>query len=203
MWCQLSHESGTVPPMTTEQVVGQVIGEHLYRLRVAAGETQADAAKRIAECGLPWKRDQVIALETGNRKSVSVEELVILSWAYNIHISEWFTGSGEILLAPDTYISRVDLERELRGERVSRPRDIDFSEVVELEADERVAQRLGVDTSEVTRIARDLWGHTLTDERNRRLEDSGKSDPKELRTLRAGMTKRLMKEISLQLEENA
>lgn len=195
--CQLSHVRGTLTRMTSDSV-GHTVGENLHRIRVSAGESQAETAQRLQRHGLDWKRDQVAALETGRRTSVGVDELLILSWAYDVPMAEWFTGEGRVSLGTDLDAEREDVRDALSGKRKRRALVLDFATAPDLEADARVAERLGVDQDEVTRIAHELWGHSLTDERNKRLPTG---DPKTLRTLRGGMTKRLMREVELYMKE--
>jgi hypothetical protein len=187
--------------MTSDPTIAQVVGERLHRLRVHAGQTQLEAARHLQSYGLAWTRDHVASLETGRRESVGVDELVILASAYQTKISDWFPSSGRVILGQDFTIERSVLRAALSGGRPPvRPRTFDFSDVPDLEADQRVADRLGVDLEVVTRAARALWGHSLTEERNRRLATKGK-DPKAIRTLRSGMTKRLMREVDTYLKE--
>lgn len=192
--------------MTNEtSSIGLVVGENLKRLRIAAGESQAECAQRLRSHGLDWARNHVASLETDRRATITVEELVILAWAYKTTPAELFAGDGLVALTPALDAERETLRSTLGGKktgpRAATAHVIDFSNVVELEADERVASRLGVDTEVVTRIARERWGHTLTDERNRRLADAGTKDPRALRTLRGGMTKRLMREVEQHVQE--
>lgn len=172
-------------------------------MRVLAGESQSEAAQRLARHGLDWKRDHVAALENGRRASVSIEEVVIMSAAYGVCLDEWFAGQGEVQLTSAVSTTRDELRDVLRGKGLRRAttRVLDMSSVEDLEADERAASRLGVETRDVTRIAHELWGHSLTAERNRRLADSPTKDPKAMRTVRGGMTKRLMREVELHMKE--
>lgn len=184
--------------------VGLVVGENLKRLRIAVGESQAECAQRLRGHNLDWTRDHVASLENGRRTTVSVEELIILSWAYGMAPAEMFQGQGPVALSPTFSIDLEVMRKALNGKtgwRTARPRVIDFSESIDLEADERVANRLGVDIEVVTRIARERWGHTLTEERNRRLADAPTKEPQAMRTLRSGMTKRLMREMQQYLDE--
>lgn len=188
----------------TSDSTGATVGENLHRLRILAGESQAEAAQRLARHGLDWKRDHVAALENGRRASVAVDELVIMSSAYGVRLDEWFAGHGDVQLSPAISVDRSEIRDVLRGKgilRAATPRELDFSDAEDLEADERVAKRLGVETQEVTRIAHELWGHSLTQERNRRLADSPAKDPKAMRTVRGGMTKRLLREVELHMKE--
>lgn len=197
--CQLVHVRGMFARMTSDSV-GHTVGENLHRIRVSAGESQAEAAQRLKAHGLDWKRDHITALENDRRTSVGVDELLILSWAYDVPMAEWFAGMGRVSLGTDLDAEREDVRDALEGRPNRRSFVVDFSAAPDLEADARVAERLGVDQDEVTRIAHELWGHSLTDERNKRLPTG---DPKTLRTLRGGMTKRLMREVELYMKRRS
>lgn len=186
----------------TTKTTSETVGENLRAARIRAGENQSQCATRLRLYGLDWSRDKVASAENGRRGSIAVEELLILSLAYKVPLAEWFAGDEPVQLSPDLSMSREDIRKALQGKRIkTRPVVLDFTDVEDLEADERAATRLGVDQDQVTDTARELWGHTLTAERNARLAELGTKTPKELRTLRAGMTKRLIREIEEVISE--
>lgn len=192
---------GTVLRMTTK-TTSATVGENLRAARIRAGEDQSQCAARLRLYGLDWSRDKVASTESGRRGSIAVEELLILSAAYKLPLTEWFAGDGQVQVTAEVAVARDDVRKMLQGKRVKPwPIVIDFTDVEDFEADERAATRLGVDQDQVTATARELWGHTLTAERNARLAELGTKTPKELRTLRAGMTKRLTREIEEAMPE--
>lgn len=193
--------SGTVLCMTSK-TTGATVGENLRAARIQAGEDQSQCATRLRRHGLDWSRDKVASTENGRRGSIAVEELLILSVAYKVPLAEWFAGEGQVQVTPEVAVDRDEVRKMLQGKMIkNRPVVLDFTDVEDLEADERAATRWGVDQDQVTATARELWGHTLTAERNARLAELGTKTPKELRTLRAGMTKRLMREIEEAMSE--
>ena len=71
---------------------------------------------------------------------------------------------------------------------------VDFTDVPDVDRTEQtVANKLGVEAPDVQRAAHQLWGHPFTQERDRRIGEG--ISPARARTLRAGMTKRLIREI--------
>lgn len=174
--------------------VGQSVGENLYRLRVKAGESQSDCAKRINEWGMNWAQSHVSSFESGKRTTVTVEELMILSWAYGVPMSEWFEGTGTLGVGNADDVDRTEARKLLQGNVPTRV-IVDFSEAEDTGADDSIARSMGIESEAVRRIAVELWGHTATTERDRRLSEHKGKTPKELRTLRGGMTKRLRREI--------
>lgn len=61
-----------------------LIADRVRRLRRDAGLSQADLAARIAERGPDWGRTTVAKLESGGRKSVSVQELLALALVFDV-----------------------------------------------------------------------------------------------------------------------
>ena len=173
---------------------GWVVGHNLYRVRSENGESQTQCARRVSEYGLEWTRDQVASLELGRRESITIDELIILSAAYRVSLDSWFQGTDSIDVAGCVSMSRESIRATLRG---VAPIIIPTPPVdaPPLECDVYVANRLGVNHAHITHIARSLWGRTLTEERDHRLDDSPDKDPKVMRTKRAGVTKQLMAEI--------
>ncbi|MGY1865279.1 helix-turn-helix domain-containing protein [Nocardia gipuzkoensis] len=183
--------------MTTDSV-GKVVGENLRRARIGMGESQGEAAIRLQEAGMKWRRDHIASLENGRRPVVSIEELVILTWAYGKPLSYWFEGEGDIAIGSSMTTPRAGMRTLVEGgrRRSMISRTVDFTNVEDFSADDRIAQRLGVDQAEVTAIAVRLWGHSATKERDKRLAaEMPDADPSALRTLRSATTKRLIKEI--------
>ncbi|MBH0781350.1 helix-turn-helix domain-containing protein [Nocardia bovistercoris] len=187
----------------TEKRTGHVVGLNLKRIRVKAGDSQSECAQRVSAFGLNWAQSHVSSLESGNRKSVSIEELLILSDAYKVQLHEWFDGDGFVDLNDEYTVSRSDIQHALKGEADhDASRVLDFRNDVRLPADESIAVRLDIDRDVVIGIACELWGHTATEERDKRLAHHGTKDPAAMRNLRGGMTKRLANEIKLHREES-
>lgn len=71
--------SGSVEPVTVQ------VGRRVSTLRKAAGLTQEDLGQQVADLGLPgWGRTTVAKLESGGRKSVSVQELLALGLVFGV-----------------------------------------------------------------------------------------------------------------------
>ncbi|MFD4438106.1 helix-turn-helix domain-containing protein, partial [Bacillus safensis] len=96
------------------KTAGATVGENLRRVRIRAGESQAECAARVAGHGLAWSRDNVAALEGGRRAEVNVSELFILSAAYGLPVSDWFAGDGDVQLTATTRASRSDMREVLQ-----------------------------------------------------------------------------------------
>ena len=210
MWCQLdhewlcnTHERGTITRMTEPTALGVAIGETLYRQRIARGQTQDDVAETARLAGLDWKRDHVASLENGRRRSITLEELILLSAAYQLPLADWFEGDGEIRLSDYVPIERSVLRSILgRGRPLTGYVVVDFTDVPDVDRTEQaVSHKLGVEAPDVQRAALKLWGRSFAEERDRRIGEG--VAPSRLRTLRAGMTKRMTREIEPHLREQS
>ena len=188
------HESWQSLCMTT---TAQIVGANLHAQRIKRGWTQDQVAQQIRACGLNWNQDHVSNLEKGARETIRFDELLILSDAFHVPLTVWFEGDGDVVIAGHTSLTRAEIRQALTGEvPFPEPIIVDFSKVDDYTiADRRAAERLGVPEHRVTAAAVKLWGHTLTEERDHRL---GGSDA---RNLRAGMTKRLIREIAPHVQE--
>lgn len=130
-----------------------------------------------------------------------MEEFILLSAAYDLPLSDWFQGDGEVRLSYGVQIERGAL-RGVLGK--GRPWSIvvDFTDVPDVDrVEQAVSHKLGVEAPDVQRVALELWGRSFAEERDRRIGEG--VAPSRLRTLRAGMTKRMTREIEPHLREQS
>ncbi|GLB64064.1 hypothetical protein NCCP2495_19430 [Dietzia sp. NCCP-2495] len=187
----------------SESSTGRIVGENLRKQRISAGLSQAEVASKANSMGLSWAQANVTTIETGRRQSITIDELLVLSIVFECPLSSWFAGTGDVAVTEHMSMKRSVIREALAGETPtpSRVVSVDFSTVEDYSADESAARVLGITQEQVTQIAVDLWGHSLTAERDKRLSEHADKSPRELRTLRGGMTKRLSKIIRQQMEE--
>lgn len=95
--------------------LGQLLGDRLQWIRAQSGMTRDEVARRAQQVGLPWSRTIVEAFESGKRRSVSLEELILLSYAFRIEPGDWFVGEGWAQLAPDAMASLGVIRTMLAG----------------------------------------------------------------------------------------
>lgn len=203
----------------TPVTMGRVVGENVRHLRESHQLTQAELARKLQAFGLRWTRSNIAALEAGNRDSVDLGIVLLLALALNSPIEELFAGDGLVQLgfevstrrqdcralfssSPDL---RVDLvfsggaserrDRAIRDHNVEMPRDTRFIDVMPVQADNELAERLGVMPAEVTDAAHGLWGLTLHQERDRRIGMLGHMPANERRARRGHLTRELAREI--------
>jgi len=95
--------------------LGQLLGDRLKTIREERGLTQDEFARRARQVGLPWSAITVDSFETGQRKSVALEELLLLSYAFRVDPGDWFVGNGWAELAPDAMASLGVIRSMLAG----------------------------------------------------------------------------------------
>ena len=101
--------------MSGARGLGQLLGDRLKELREEQGLSQDEVARRARVVGLPWARATVIAFENGQRKSVALEELLLLSYAFSVEPGDWFVGRGWAKLTPDAMASLKVIRAMLAG----------------------------------------------------------------------------------------
>jgi transcriptional regulator with XRE-family HTH domain len=104
--------------------LGQLLGDRLKELREEQGLSQEEVARRARVVGLPWARATVMAFENGQRKSVALEELLLLSYAFSVEPGEWFVGRGWAKLTPDAMASLKVIRAMLTGSPATQWRRI-------------------------------------------------------------------------------
>ena len=193
------------------------VGRRLRELREEAGRSQNELANSARRAGIDWTRASVASLESG-RRGLSADEFVLLPVALKI-----LTGRDQWALAdllPDEWIRfpvgvgvRVharSLRRLLAGETVEawaggagtarEMRRIADQLDQQSEAVRHVAQRLNVGPGTVSRLADELWGRTLDDEREhrvtQRLGDRARASGRaHLQAIRGHATRDLIEEL--------
>lgn len=197
-------------PATEIPLVGHVVGENLKRLRTEWRLTQAEAARRLQAAGIRWTRSHVAAFEAGNRETVDVGTLILIARAFEVPPRELFAGEGRVRLSADTVWTRRVLRELLSGERkVSEAAELSqhawrifielasgtYTVVNPYQADTELASRMGVAPADLIRAAEGLWGHSLQQERDRRIAEFEPMGAAERRARRGHITRVLTKEL--------
>jgi transcriptional regulator with XRE-family HTH domain len=204
-----------------------VVGANVRRLREVEGVTQAELVEKCERMGLHWARSKLSALEAGRRPTTGLGELLTFAMALHAPVSEMFAGEGKVIITPTSFeIARRGVEALLSAE----PSPIDSSTSSpwafpagssskgDLEASEgdlearakdlrgRLARLIEVlDSTEdvVRRQIEDQYGHDLTTERDRRVEEMGPMSLRERRARRGHVTRQLVGELREALEESS
>jgi transcriptional regulator with XRE-family HTH domain len=199
------------------------IGRRIRQLRDERGFTQGDVAHAARIYGLGWTRATVAAIESGAR-NLSAEELVLLpvligeltapsdgTWEVYLELRDLIPDDDrdlEIDLAPGEpggpypwpwHVVRAILSSQLADAFPASPRpneDLDLPGEVE----ERAAVRLGVPVDLVMEASYRLWGHSLTAERDRLMQERGGDiTPSTRRAIRGRITRELVKHLQVVL----
>lgn len=209
------------PDHADSRPLRQVIGEAVRRVREAAGARQDDVARTARLYGLAWDHSRVAALERGE-KAVGIEELVTLLMIltdvcnHPVTISELIPNDANIRLTDSVSTDGITFRGMLAGQTVSfvsrramvdeitrRVMDAFEERGVPGVAEERAARRLGISTATLTTATRDLWGRTLTEERDRVVAERADTDddPGRLRALRGRVTRQLVDELAKEIKK--
>lgn len=204
----------------------QTIGAEIRRLRENRGvQQEAIAAAARSVFGLEWTRGTVTAIELG-RRGLSPSEVVLLPLVLaeadvtgGRVYAPWDlipdSDGGEIDVAPGFSLP-FRMVRNLLGERRRESPEAVAADVARVAAaiepnrnaliardaagaaETKVATALGVPAIAVARAARDLWGHSLTAEREARIEreSNAATAPRRLQALRGHITRQLVVELT-------
>jgi transcriptional regulator with XRE-family HTH domain len=181
-----------------ETTVGRLIGHNLREIRGERGLTQEEAAVALQAVGLPWTRAHVASLESGRREDLTLGELLLLCAAFRAPLLRWFKEDepGMIRLGDGAAAAGVDIRAVLTGQN---PADllgpVLTQEPLHSDVEMHAARRLGVAPAEVRTMARRLWGRTLIEEREARLDQEASHAAGPAKGRRGHITRALLREI--------
>lgn len=187
----------------TAPSLAEIVGANLRRVRESRQLTRSDTVRLIWErTGQAWSISEIDILENAKRVSVTVNDLVTLACAFDLPALAFLDGNGAVQIG-DGF--RAPLE-SLMGDAAPRRLGDSGSTPDTLapwltETDESVATRLGITRDQAVETARELWGHTATQERDRRLGDTSAVPPRSLQGKRGAMTRALTAEIRAALAD--
>lgn len=161
--------------------VDEVVGRNLRRLREEKGLTQDQVASFLRFWGMRWTRGMVANTERG-RRTLDLGEIAAWCSALDCSVFDLLAGNEEVVVGKDLprvrgprlIPSTPRLRNLLQGRPWSTPLDPEdqLKETPERAArgDTEIwaARRLGIDPLSVSKLAFQLWGHSLTAERDRR-----------------------------------
>ncbi|MFI6100778.1 helix-turn-helix transcriptional regulator [Lentzea sp. NPDC051213] len=202
--------------------VGAVVGKNLERLRRRAQMTQHEAARLFARRGAPLSRSKIAAIEAGERTHLTFADVLVIAHTYNVEVAELFDGHGPVAIAEHVVLSRPVIRGLLRGTNVPegsvswdpQTHQAELLRIADVraegdavtvgkfrlaDADHALAQRLNVAPQIVVDIALQIWGNTLTEERDARVSRFGALDRGERHAHRGHITRELSQEIEAEL----
>ncbi len=194
--------------MKTATPLSRAIGERLREVRELRKLTQDEVARAARAYGLRgWRRSTVTAVEAGLREISLQGELFLLLCALEIPLSDLLPiGSDRIELTSGFSIRSEQLTQMLTKKIYrlrAKPAHITvktYPAVMQVKADaageteKKAAKVLGVKPVDVAKAARRLWGVSLPEERDRRLE-SRDASPRTIQALRGHVTRELLEEL--------
>lgn len=198
--------------------VGAVVGLNVRRLREEKVLTQHELVQLWRRHGLNWARSKLSALESGARPSMSMGDLVIMAVSLRVPLAELLEGVGPVRLDPnEAELDRADMRRLMAGEVIDPEKLAVGPETVErqrthqsqvpaelpVQADVELAQRLRVHPLEVVNTALGMFdNHTLTTERDRRVERMGAMSAQERTAHRGHITRELAELVTARLRRD-
>lgn len=202
--------------------VGAVVGENLERLRRRARMTQHEAARLFARRGAPLSRSKIAAIEAGERPNLAFADILVMAHTFNVEVAELFDGTGPVAIAEHVVLSRPVIRGLLRGTNVQEgsvswdplTQHTELLRIADVraegdamtagqfrlvDADHTLARRLNVAPQIVVDVALQMWGNTLTEERDARVARFGGMDLGERQAHRGHITRELSQEIEAEL----
>ena len=191
-----------------------VLSTNVYKARRFVGMTQDELAANMRALGVPWDRTVVTRIESGER-GVKAQELALLvrmlgtdldalcSWPDPYRITDTAVRFPDrTITANEPVLAREEMADALRavigviGPAGLKPDLITHAKVERHDdATAKAATALGLTGFQTAALARHLWGCSLTEERNRRVEASPSDTRGSLAIRRGHVTRGLQQEM--------
>jgi len=184
--------------------LAQVVGQNVRRLREQLGWSQEEAAIQLQAQGTTWTKALLASLESGRREGIELGGLLQLAWAFDVPLAEFFDGGDDIRIndhmLTDAGAVRMAVSGEPFAAQLSEEAQDQMTTNQLMGADAALARRLAIDTDTVIATARELWGRTLTEQRDSELAEREIVNELSLPIYRGHITKRLSKELEKALD---
>ncbi len=178
-----------------------LIAQRLTEVLADEGLRREDLAQAMTQLGFRWTAN-IATQVTTRRRSLSLLELAGLCCALRRPLDDFLRRDAEIPLPAGGNVEVEDVRQALahgawvwasKAQTFSRIRSayVDYTE-----AAIKAARRLGVSLPQVDAASRELWGHTLGQERDRRVKRADGESPRTLQARRGHVTRELMSELS-------
>ncbi len=199
--------------------LGAVVGQNVRRIREERLITQGELEALWKAHGLNWARSKISALESGHRPQISAAELLVMAVSLQVTVPGLLAIEGSIRLEPyDVDLEANQVMQLLAGDQSQSKPDPSWAEqqsvVVRMS---QVGTRSGESEAATARWAelfnmeprlfivftRKVFdGRTLTEERDRQLENLGDVTFQRRTALRGHVTRRLLGQLEQFLEDH-
>ncbi len=200
--CFITGLSRTVADMTSTErpTLDDVIAGSVRRLRQANGWNQGDLAEAMASVG--WSTSTVVSVETG-RRQVKASEFVRLCIQLGVKPDDLLAGDGLYDLDADGW-SQADLkETRDRLKRPHKPVQLEVSGQVVRDEERKMAKRLNMTPTLFRELVNDVYGRSLSEERDSRLGDVSGLEPRSIQAKRGRISAQIAKELQVGLTTHA
>ena len=196
--------------MAKASVASGIVGKKLREWREAAGLRQDDVARTAREFGHEWARDTVASIESG-RREVRLDELLSLPLIVDAFPSSCsreysrvadFLGPAAPLLERPTDESReVATELAVAAVLPASESNQKYLEA-QCDAEQKAARQLNISPYDIVKLAHNLWGRSLTDERDARVMKKADADAsaRSLQAHRGHVTRVLLTDLRAEIE---
>ncbi|CAN5462164.1 hypothetical protein BH20ACT21_BH20ACT21_00030 [soil metagenome] len=206
------------------ETLSSYLSKRVRALRVERGWRQEDVAARARAAGLNWQWDNVSGIEHGTR-FLSVEELFVLPGLFDLTLPELLSDGDEhhlLELGDECAATLLQLRQSFRGEwtlPVRAGHRDSVPGIAERKAARKMSKALGFDVAPATimRLSQDLWGRSLSAERDVRISETAdlqddwnrsaallglkETTPRSLQAIRGHMTRELLDELKPEIEK--
>lgn len=200
--CHINGQSRTVADVnpTTDTTLDDVIAENMRRIRQVNGWNQGDLAEAMASVG--WTPTTVTFIETG-RRQVKATELIRLCVVLGVKPEDFLAGEGIYSFSADSHL-HAGLEETRAALR--RPRKavvLDPSNDAVRDEERKMAKRLGMTGDLLRSLVQDVYGRSLTEERDSRLGDVSGLAARSVQAKRGRISTQITKELRAGLTTHA
>lgn len=177
---------------TTDPTLDDVIARNMRRIRQVNGWNQGDLAEAMASVG--WTPTTVTFIETG-RRQVKATELIRLCVVLGVKPEDFLAGDGIYRLTAESHAMAGLEETRAALRRPRKPVILDPANEAVREEERKMAKRLGMTGDLLRSLVQDVYGHSLTEERDSRLGDVSGLAARSVQAKRGRISTQITKEL--------
>jgi len=209
---------------------GAELADAIRKRRNALRLTQEEVAQRASLLGLDGFTRSVIAAIEGKRRALSFPEVVLMSACLETSLAELLPSDMPIALSKTVVLDAEEILSGLVGKLpLAEATELPMRELDKIASERRVrvgatyaslrsgrllppigeaeikaGRKLGVPSASIADVAQDLWGRTLTEERDALVAELVRDDtrPERIQALRGHATRKLVLGIQQRLAED-